>query len=368
MKDMKDMKETKESILSRLRPEVRAIHAYSLEARSAAVKLDQNENTMDPPEPIQRGIEEALSRLSVNRYPPTKPAELKEALAGLNDWSADGVLVGNGSNELLQMVALSTLEPGRKAVLPSPSFAVYSLVVRVLGARLVEVPLRDDLSYDIDRFLATVEREQPSLVFLCAPNNPTGSALGTQDVERIAEGCPGMLLVDEAYFEFGGSASRELLPRFRHLVICRTFSKAMGLAALRIGYMLAHPEVASELAKAQLPFSLNSFSRAAALVVCRHYGLVRARAEETVKERDALFEKLAVLPGIHPYPSKANFILFRSDAGSEAVFAGLLKRSVLVRDVSAYPKLSECLRVTVGTAEENERFVNALRETLEELS
>jgi histidinol-phosphate/aromatic aminotransferase/cobyric acid decarboxylase-like protein len=187
-------------------------------------------------------------------------------------------------------------------------------------------------------------------------------------VERVAERCPGMLLVDEAYFEFGGSVSRELLPRFRHLVICRTFSKAMGLAALRIGYMLAHPEVAAELAKAQLPFSLNSFSRAAALVVCRHYDLVRARAETIVKERDALFEKLRALRGIRPYPSKANFILFRSDAGSEAVFAGLLKRSVLVRDVSGYPKLSGCLRVTVGTAEENERFVSALGETLEELS
>lgn len=362
------MKDTKEAILARLRPEVRAMTAYSVKARSASIKLDQNENTASPPEPIRHAIEDALSQLSVNRYPPIQAVELREALAGLNDWSADGVLVGNGSNELLQMVALSTLEPGRKAVLPSPSFAVYALVTRVLGAQLVEVPLREDLTYDVDKFLETMEREQPSLVFLCAPNNPTGTALGTKDVERIAERCSGMLLVDEAYFEFGGSASRELLPRFPQLVICRTFSKAMGLAALRIGYMLAHPEIAAELRKAQLPFSLNSFSRAVALVVCEHYDLVRTQAERIVYERDALFEKLSALPGIRPYPSKANFILFHSDAGSGPIFAGLLNRSVLVRDVSAYPGLSGCLRVTVGTAAENARFVSALRETLEELS
>ena len=363
------MKDTKEapSVLSRLRPEVRALHAYTLEARSVSIKLDQNENTLGPPAPIQRGIEEVLSQLAVNRYPPTKASELKEALAGLNDWAADGVLVGNGSNELLQMVALSTLGQGKKAVLPSPSFAVYSLVTRVLGAEVVTVSLRDDLTYDIERFVETVEREKPPLVFLCAPNNPTGSSLDTQAVERVAERCPGLLLVDEAYFEFGGSVARELLPRFRHLVICRTFSKAMGLAALRIGYMLADAEVAAELTKAQLPFSLNSFSRAAAHVVCQHYDQVQAQAEKIVTERDALFEKLRVLPGIHPYPSKANFILFRCEAGSEAIFAGLLKRSVLVRDVSGYPMLSGCLRVTVGTAEENERFIGALGETLEDL-
>jgi histidinol-phosphate aminotransferase len=362
------MNDTKEAILARLRPEVRAMTAYSVKARSASIKLDQNENTASTPEPIRRAIEDALSRLSVNRYPPIQAVELREALAGLNDWSADGVLVGNGSNELLQMVALSTLEPGRKAVLPSPSFAVYALVTRVLGAQLVEVPLREDLTYDVDKFLETIEREQPSLVFLCSPNNPTGTALGTKDVERIAERCSGMLLVDEAYFEFGGSASRELLPRFPQLVICRTFSKAMGLAALRIGYMLAHPEIAAELRKAQLPFSLNSFSRAVALAVCEHYDLVRAQADRIVGERDALFEKLSALPRIRPYPSKANFILFHSDAGSAPIFAGLLSRSVLVRDVSAYPGLNGCLRVTVGTAAENARFVSALSETLEELS
>lgn len=366
---MKETKDTaKEATLSRLRPEVRALTAYSLKARAAAIKLDQNENTEDPPEPIRRALEEAFEQLSVNRYPPTRATELAGALGELNDWPAEGVLVGNGSNELLQMVGLSTLEHGRKVVLPSPSFAVYALVSRVLGAKLVEVTLREDMSYDIDRFLETMERENPSLVFLCAPNNPTGTALATQDVERVAERCPGMLLVDEAYFEFGGSASRELLPRFPHLVICRTFSKAMGLAALRIGYMLAHPEIAAELTKAQLPFSLNAFSRAAALAVCRHYDLVREGAEVVVRERDALFEKLKTLPGIRVYPSKANFLLFWSRPGSQAVFEGLLKRGVLVRDVSGYPGLTDCLRVTVGTSDENERFVRALGETLEELS
>jgi len=356
-----------ESVLSRLRPEVRSLHPYLLKPRAASVKLDQNENTADLPEPIQRAIQDSLSRLSLNRYPPTVASELKQALGRQNDWPEEGVLVGNGSNELLQMLALSTLERGRKVVLPTPTFVVYSYVSRIAGAELIEVPLGEDHSYDVGAFLEVMKREQPSLVFLCSPNNPTGSTVSTEEVERVAENCRGMLVVDEAYFEFGGSVSREILPRYPQLVVSRTFSKAMGLAGLRIGYMLAHPEIATELTKAQMPFSLNSFSRAAALAVCEHYPLVRAQAERIVRERDAMLERLRELPGIRPYPSQANFILFDCQAGSSRVFEGLLARGVLVRDVSAHPRLSQSLRVTVGRPEENEMFLRALRETLEEL-
>jgi histidinol-phosphate aminotransferase len=356
-------------LLSRLRPEVRSIRAYRLEPHTASVKLDQNENSCDPPEAIGRAIRDALSQLDLNRYPPVQAAELKSALGRLNDWPAEGVLVGNGSNELLHMLALSTLERGRRVVYPTPSFIVYGYVSRMLGAEMVEVPLRADYTYDVDAFLAAIEKKKPSLVFLCSPNNPTGSTLSEADIERIAKECQGILVVDEAYFEFGGSAARELLPRYPHMVLSRTFSKAMGLAGLRIGYLLAAPELAEEVEKAQLPYALNGFSRAVALAVCDHYELIRKQVKVIVEERNALYSKLRDLDGIQPYPSEANFILFECDAGATRVFDSLLARGVLVRDLSSSPSpsLSRALRVTVGRPDENKQFLSALCETMEEL-
>ena len=360
-------KDLAEPILGRLRPEVRSIRTYRLEPHEAAVKLDQNESSLDPPAAIGRAVQDALSELELNRYPPVQAAELKSALGELNDWPAEGVLVGNGSNEMLHMLALSTLERGRSVVFPTPSFVLYGYVSRMLGAEMVEVPLGSDYRYDVDAFVRAVTEKKPSLVFLCSPNNPTGSPLTTAEIERIAKECPGILAVDEAYFEFGGSMGRDLLPHYPHMALSRTFSKAVGMAGLRIGYMLAAPEVAAEVEKAQLPYALNGFSRAVGLAVCQHYGIIREQAKVIVEERDALYHKLRLLSGIHPYPSEANFILFECDAGANAVFEGLLARGVLVRNLSASPRLSKALRVTVGRPDENKKFLSALCETVEDL-
>lgn len=360
-------KDSAEPLLGRLRPEVRSIRPYRLEPHAASVKLDQNESSYDPPEDIERAIQNALSELDLNRYPPVQAAELKSALSELNDWPAEGVLVGNGSNEMLHMLALSTLERGRSVVFPTPSFVLYGYVSRMLGAEMVEVPLGSDYKYDIDAFVAAVREKKPSLVFLCSPNNPTGSPLTTAEIERVATECPGILAVDEAYFEFGGSMARELLPRYPHMALSRTFSKAVGMAGLRIGYLLVAPAVAAEVEKAQLPYALNRFSRAVGLAVCQHYDLIRKQAKVIAEERNALYRKLRDLNGIYPYPSEANFILFECDAGATRVFNGLLARGVLVRDLSSSPRLSRALRVTVGRPDENEKFLNALCETLEEL-
>ncbi len=356
-----------EPLLGRLRPEVRSIRAYRLEPHAASVKLDQNESSYDPPEALGRAIRDALSELALNRYPPVQAAELKSALGSLNDWPAEGVLVGNGSNELLHMLALSTLERGRSVVYPTPSFVLYGYVSRMLGADRVEVPMRPDYRYDVDAFVRAIKENQPALVFLCSPNNPTGSTLSAAEIERIAKECPGLLVVDEAYFEFGGSVARELLPRYPHMALSRTFSKAVGLADLRIGYLLAAPALAEEVEKAQLPYALNGFSRAVGLAVCDHYELIRKQANVIVEERDALYRKLRDLDGIHPYPSAANFILFECSAGATQVFDGLLARGVLVRNLSSNPRLSRALRVTVGRPDENVKFLGALRETVEEL-
>jgi histidinol-phosphate aminotransferase len=356
-----------ELVLARLREEVRAERAYHLEAHPAPVKLDQNENSFGLPPEIEEAVGDALKRVALNRYPNVVATPLKEALGRLNDWPADGVLVGNGSNELLQMLAISTLDRGRTAVAPSPSFAVYGYLSRLQGAELVEVPLDDDFQYDLEPLIRAVDEKQPALTFLCCPNNPTGSSLTSEQVERIARRNQGILVVDEAYFEFGGSVARELLPRYPHMAVSRTFSKAMSLAGCRVGYLLTHPELAAEIGKAQLPYALNGVSRSVALSVCKHYALIQAQARAIVKERDSLHRRLEELEGIRSYPSAGNFILFDCAAGARPVFDGLLSRGVLVRDLSSRPRLTRSLRVTVGRPDENERFLAALRETLEAL-
>lgn len=356
------------SLLKTIRKEVLDLTAYHLEPRSAPVKLDQNENAYGVPAPLRAALAALATDVDWSRYPAFQATELQSALGRLNDWPAEGILVGNGSNELIQALGLATLERGRKVVLPAPSFAVYGQVARVLGAEVVEVPLGPDLAYDPDALCRAVEQHRPALAFLCSPNNPTGSVLSPGDVERVLERSTGIVAVDEAYIDFSASAARELLPRYPQLVLLRTFSKALALAGLRIGYALSHPALAGELRKVQLPYNLNGFSRAAGLAVCARYGLLRAQAEEIAREREWVYRRLLELDGIRPYPSGANFILFESARGARPVWEGLLQWGVLVRDVSSHPRLTRALRVTIGRREENRRLLSALGEVLASLA
>jgi histidinol-phosphate aminotransferase len=329
------------------------------------VKLDQNEVSSGCPQSIRDAIQGALQEMDFNRYPALHPGDLQEALGKLNHWPADGILIGNGSNDLLLTLALSILEKGRKALVPTPSFSSFSTVSRLAGAEVIEVLPEGDLSHPVEHYLDGIDEFRPAVVFLCSPNNPTGTSMSLEDIEKVVRRFPGFLVVDEAYFEFAGSSARPLLPDYPNLLLLRTFSKAAGLAGLRVGYMLAHPEIAAEIGKAQMPYAVNQFSRTAALAVCRHYDSIRTRAREIADRRDSLFERLSKIDGIQPYPSAANFILFGCAAGARPVFEGLLSRGVLVRDLSSHPLLPTALRVTVGSAEENQRFLSAMQETLE---
>lgn len=360
------MKSTqKETLALPLRKEIAELERYRLERHAVAVKLDQNENPYGVLEPIRSEMEAIWAQLDIHRYPELDPAELKNALGRLGGWPGEGVLIGNGSNELILMLALATLEKGRTAVAPTPSFSTFGYVTRLLGAELVEIPPGEDRTHRADAFLEAVEHPGAALVFLCSPNNPTGAVMRPAEIERIADACRGLVVVDEAYFEFSGWSARELLPRHPRMVVLRTLSKAAGLAGLRMGYALTHPDLASQVQKAQLPYAVNALSRAAALAVCRQYREVQHVARRIVKERERVFSRLRSLEAVHPYPSAANFVLFDCDAGARPVFEGLLARGVLVRDLSSHPLLPRSLRVTVGRPEENDVFLKALGETLE---
>ena len=300
----------------------------------------------------------------LHRYPAPGQPEIRSALSKLNDWPTDGILVGNGTDELLTMLAFSVLEPGRRALYPSPSFYFYDQVTRVTGAEGIEVPLRRDLQYDVDALVRGVETFEPHVVFLCSPNNPTGSTLEEGEIRKVVESAPGLVVLDEAYWEFHGWNGRELLDEYPNLLIFRTFSKAFAMAGLRVGYLLARSELVEQFAKVQQPYPLNRLSGEAALMAIERHEVFEKSARETAAERERLYESLGRLDAVTVYPSRANFLAFRTHVGARKTFEGLRERGVLVRDVGAYPLMRDTLRVGVGTPEENETFLRALNEVL----
>jgi histidinol-phosphate aminotransferase len=353
--------------LRHVKPAVRQIAAYTLAARRASVKLNQNENPYDLPEAVKRRVLDAALSRPWSRYPDFDPRELLERLAAFAGWRPDGVLAGNGSNELIEALLLVTVGPGTRVLVPEPTFTLYALLTRVLGGELVSAPLGPELEYRPAELRAMREAMSPALTIVCSPNNPTGGDLPPEDVAALCAVNDGLVVVDEAYHEFAGRSVVPLLGDHPNLVVLRTFSKAMGMAGLRVGYLLASPDLVREVNKARLPYNLNFFSQAAALAALDEADALRGRVETIVTDRDELFRRLAHVPGVRPYPSRANFILFElADADPRAVFESIHARGVLVRDVSATPRLSRCLRVSVGSEEENEAFLTALRHALEE--
>jgi histidinol-phosphate aminotransferase len=368
--------------LRHVKPAVRALSAYALARSEAPVKLNQNENPWDLPEPLKRRVLERALERPWSRYPDFDPKELLEALARFSGWRADGILAGNGSNELIEALLLVTVSPGTKVVIPQPTFTLYALMTAILGGEAV--PSRGALvrkrasgspgtsvlsfAYDVEALLESQRESRASMVIVCSPNNPTGTSLPLADVERLCWASDSLVVIDEAYHEFSGQGAVPLLERHPNLVVLRTFSKAMALAGLRVGYLLASPELVREVNKARLPYNVNFFSQAAALAAIDEYEEVLApTVRRLVGERERLLARLADVPGVRACASDANFFLLEcASADPKAVFASLLRRGVLVRDVTSYPMLSRFLRVSVGSEEENDAFLHALGTALTE--
>lgn len=343
---------------------VRAMAGYSLVQPDCPVKLNQNECPFDVPEDLKREIVEEALEANWGRYPGFVPGEVKEAIGKRHGLGPEHILIGNGSNELIQAIFQATVSAGDPVVLPAPTFTLYALMGRIAGAEIRTVHLRRDLGFDVDRLAEESARSGIKLVVLCSPNNPTGSMISVEDIARIAERTEGLVVVDEAYYEFGGVSCMDQLERHPNLVITRTFSKALGAAGLRLGYLVADPSVAREIEKVKLPYSVNVISLITARKLIGRDALIEERAALIRAERHRVFEALRDLPGIQPHPSHANFILFEAERPVAEIFLGLIDRGVLIRDVSRYPMLERAMRVTIGLPEENDAFLEALREVL----
>jgi len=347
-----------------IKPEVRGLTAYTLKHFDADVKLDQNENPYELPAEIKQEVVDRVLRRPWGRYPEFVPAAVIKTLAQFTEWPGDGILVGNGSNELIQACLTVTLGPGRQLVVPQPTFTLYKLMATTLQAIVTPVFLdAQNFTFDVDKLIESARGAD--VVVVCTPNNPTGTLLEREALISILKNAKGLVVVDEAYHEFSGQTALPLLAQHRNLVVLRTFSKAMSMAGLRFGYMLAHPEIAREVYKSKLPYNVNIFTLAAAEIVVEKHLLLERGIQALIQERERVFDQLQKRQAVSVYPSKANFLLMRTPKPARELFEALYNRGVLVRDVSAYALLDRCVRVSIGTPEQNDRFLAALDSVLE---
>ena len=344
-----------------VRPEILALKAYPVASSEGMVKLDAMENPYPLPENLRRELAAVLARVDLNRYPTPSPQKLRDAIAArMNVPAGMEVLLGNGSDELIAILITALARPGATMMYPSPTFVMYSMGATFSGMRAVPVPLREDFSLDADAFIARMRAEKPALVFIAYPNNPTGVLYPEHDLIRILKAAPGLVVIDEAYHVFAGRSFMPRLAEFDNLVVIRTVSK-LGLAGIRLGYLVGRPEWVAQLDKVRPPYNVSVLTQAAALFMLERLDVLEAQAARIRSDRKNLGEHLAALRGVTVFPSEANFFLIRVP-DAERTYQALKQQNVLVRNL--HPGIRNCLRVTVGTPEENRILLGALRESL----
>jgi histidinol-phosphate aminotransferase len=330
----------------------------------AAVRLNTNESPVAPPEAWVRAVQEELATVLWHRYPDRAAWGLRKAVADLHGVDPEQVWCANGSNEILQTLLLAYGGPGRTAAMWEPTYALHRHISELTGTRVVAGARADDLSLDPAKVRALISAERPTVTFLCSPNNPTGEAIPRAVIEEVVATAPGLVVVDEAYGQFAPHSAIDLIGDEVPLVVTRTYSKTWSLAGLRLGYCLAPPAVVAAMERAALPYHLDSFTQMAGRLALGFVDDMERRVSMIVEQRGRLAAGLAELP-VDVWPSDANFILFRPrHLAGPAVWQGLLDRSVLVRNCDTWGHLQDCLRVTVGTPDENGAFLRALTEVL----
>ena len=351
------------SIDKLVRPDILALKAYSVANAEGMVKLDAMENPYSLPDSLRRELAEVLARVDLNRYPEPSPRKLRELLARKMGVPAGMELIlGNGSDELIQIVTLALARSGAVMMFPSPTFVMYGMNSTFTGMRSVSVPVREDFSFDAQAFIARMQTEKPALVFIAYPNNPTGVLYPEEDVASVVRAAPGLVVVDEAYHVFAGKTFMNRLAEFPNMVVLRTVSK-LGLAGIRLGYLAGAPQWIEQFDKVRSPYNINVLTQAAALFLLERLEVLEEQAGRIRRERASLGTALAAIPGITVFPSEANFFLIRVPDADRA-FEGLRLQGVLVKNLNS-PAMKDCLRVTVGTPDENRILLNAMREALQ---
>jgi len=348
-------------VATTIRSEIRALSAYAVARADGVIKLDAMENPYPLPQAVRAKIAAAVALVPVNRYPDGGADAVKSALReAFGIPGSLGLILGNGSDELIQIITSAVAKPGAAMLAPEPSFAMYRLTALYAGVRFVGVPLAAGFTLDTGAMLAAIERERPALVFLAYPNNPTGNLFSATGIEAIISAAPGMVVVDEAYHAFADASFLPRLREFPNLVVLRTVSK-IGMAGLRLGYAVAAPEWTAELNKLRQPYNLNALTQAAAPILLAEGALLAEQAARIKSERSRLHAALGALPDVVAFRTETNFVLARVP-DAPRWFDRLLDAGILVKNLHGWhPSLEHCLRITVGTPAENDALIAALK-------
>jgi histidinol-phosphate aminotransferase len=353
-------------IASLFRKEVLAMSAYKVADADGLIKLDAMENPYTWPEDIKTAWLDVLKDCPLNRYPDPEARQLTQTIKRLNQ-IADRfeVLLGNGSDEIIQLLLMALPETA-SVLAPAPGFVMYKQLSDCLGLNYLGIPLlADSFDLDLPAMLAAIEQHQPAVIFLAYPNNPTGNLFSAASILEIINAANGLVVIDEAYAPFADASFINALDQYDNLLVMRTVSK-LGLAGLRLGYLIGHPAIIEQLHKIRLPYNINSLTQLSADFALSNKGLFDLQTQAICAERAIVFKQLNELDGITAYPSAANFILFRTPQNKASdIFLSIKRQGVLIKNMSAQGGLlSECLRVTIGKPDENLAFLTALRKSL----
>ena len=350
-----------------LRADVQGMHGYAVQPSAGLVKVDTMENPFQLPAPLRKALGERLAEVALNRYPAERGDVLRAELAR-HARMPEGcdIMLGNGSDELISLLTLAADVPGNVVMAPLPGFVMYEMSAKLQGLKFVGVPLTPDFELDAPAMLAAVREHQPALLYLAYPNNPTANLWDDDVIDALIEAAPGLVVIDEAYQPFAARDSLARLRRHDHVLLMRTMSK-FGLAGVRIGYLMGRKPLVAEIDKLRPPFNISVLNCEAALFALEHADEYAKQAVTIRGERDKLLRELQALPGVKAYPSEANMILARVP-DARRVFEGMRARGVLVKNVSGlHPLLANCIRITVGTPEENPQTLAALYGALHDL-
>ncbi|HQV88054.1 MAG TPA: histidinol-phosphate transaminase [Nitrosomonas sp.] len=347
-----------------IRPEILALSAYHVPPATGMIKLDAMENPYPLPAVLREEIAQLTATVPVNRYPDASAASLKAALRQALAISDEmDILLGNGSDEIIQIIAMAAAKPGAVLMSVEPAFVMFRMIATFANMPYVGVPLKKDFSLDLEAMLAAIEKHKPAVIFLAYPNNPTGNLFDANAILTIIRATSGIVIVDEAYHAFADASMINQLTQYPNLLLMRTLSK-LGLAGLRLGLLIGRSEWLTQLEKVRLPYNVGIMTQLIAEKVLHHTDVLLEQAEAIKAERTKVRQYLDTIDGLEVFPSDANFILFRVHTASK-IFQALKQHRILIKNLDGtHPLLENCLRVTVGTPDENSQFCEILRTIL----
>ena len=342
---------------------IKSLKAYHVETVENGIKLHANENPYPPSPELLKKILARFEKLNLNRYPDPDCKTLKEAISTRIGVPTNQLVIGNGSDELIQNLMQVFCNEGDTIAFPDPTFAMYAITAKGMGLKVHTFPLNDNWDFKVTPLIEKLNASHARIVFISYPNNPTGNCFSRTEIQKLVENFEGIVVLDEAYYDFSGQSFLSQMKDHNNLVILRSLSK-IGLAGLRVGYGIFPSTLVNEINKVRLPYNSNSISQIGATELMNNFETVQKQINSIKEERTRLLDELAKIKSITAFPSDANFILFKASHDGESIYRNLIKNGVLVRNLGAHPRLKNCMRVTIGTKAENDQFLNRLTKAI----